>query len=301
MNIRLFTIALFISAKSAFLLCAQSKLTTLSAKELAYFSHGDKAVEKRLYQEIRALPSSEKSIIVEKLKEGLSHGRRISDTPSFMDYEPLLVAAGDMETIDLLIGRYLKASREIHALSVSGNPTVIVKMGEHILGDNTLRALPGEDNPALGTADGTWRICRSIILAAPEFSSELKAWAEIAPETMGWDGEDKLPNEHISVIRQWWNLNRAAFQAGEFAEVKPGGVLASWKQAADRKAAQRQARTNSVATSGAESVPKPPPGVVAPVAEPDRMPTGNYAFYAAVAAFLLATVFAFRNRLFQKR
>ncbi len=300
MTIRFYILAVIFCTGPTFLLLAESNLTTVSASELVYMRARNGMTLGRLCQEIRALPPNEKAIVTEKAKQAWSHAQRISDTPSFRDYEPLLVAAGDMETIDLLIGRYLKERREFYALSVSGNPTVIVKMGEHILGDNTLRDISG-DNPPLGTADGTWRICRSIILAAPEFSSELKAWAEIAPETMGWDREDKLPNEHMSVIRQWWNLNRAAFQAGEFAEVKPGGVLASWKQAADRKAAQRQARTNFVATSGAESVPKPPPGVVAPVAEPDRTPTRNYAFYAAVAAFLLATGFVFRNRLFQKR
>ncbi len=166
-------------------------------------------------------------------------------------------------------------------------------MGEHLLGKNTISG--ATDSPAPGIAGGTWRICRYILLAAPEFSGELKAWAEISAENVGWDEADGLPNEHISVIRQWWNQNRAAFHAGEFSKVKPGGILASWQEAADRMAALKHGRTNPVPAIEVESGPKPPAEVAPSVPETPLMPTGKHEMYAAIAALVLAAALVFRG------
>lgn len=277
-------------------------LGNVTPKDLVHMVGREEIKTGPLCQKIRALPTEEKALLAQNLKQEWMDASGGSATWRKKDFEPYLAAVGDIETIDMLIGRFQKTGRDINALRISGNPAVITRMGEHLLGDNSLRDKnPGNDSPPMGIADGTWKICRSILLAAPEFSSELKAWAEISTESVGWSEPDGLPNEHLSAIRQWWNQNRAAFQAGEFSKVKPGGVLASWQQASDSKGEQAPARTNSGATSGAASVPKPPPAVVPSDAEPEQMPFRNYAFYAAVATLLLVTVFIFRNRLFQRK
>ena len=295
MIICFYIIAVLLFGGSTSLLGAESNLATVSASELVYMRSRNGMTLGRLCQEIRALPPSQKAIVAEKVKQAWSHAKTNSDYPNPEQYEPFLVAVGDLQMIDGLIGRFLKYSRERYALSVSGNPIVIARMGENLLGDNRLRQ-GSDDAPGLGIADGTWNICRSIILAAPEFSSELKAWAQIAPETMGYDGDDGLPNEHIMVIREWWKLNRAAFQAGEFGQVKPGGVHALWKQAAAKpvgppKQSDRSRNDAMPQKQDADTVTPTPSSPVANVstrAGSDPLP-GGWALWAGIAAVVAAS------------
>ena len=99
----------------------------------------------------------------------------------------------------------------------------------HGKADFFANTLDGDDVLILGSSASAWVIVRSTILLAPEFSDELKKWAETVPEVFSPDEVGKMSVVRMELMREWWRENRAAFRTGEYSKVKPGPILPEWK------------------------------------------------------------------------
>jgi hypothetical protein len=108
-------------------------------------------------------------------------------------------------------------------LAQSGQPWILPKLEKALF----LKA-EDEPKPSLPPYGGTdiviyplvsedaLKACVKIVERSPEFSPRLKSWISIIDEGAGWlPGHDEV----LSVLQQWWTMNRAQLVAGQYGKL----------------------------------------------------------------------------------
>ena len=279
MNIRAYLFTVFFCAAGHVLSQPVSDLAEYKADELLNLVASRETSMRELCQTLRALPADKRAQIAEKLNRRY-RGEEPGSSRGDLQYVPLLVAVGDQEIIRKFTGgngRELN-SNTLYAFEQSGNPAVVGAIGDRLLDENARYGQPTA--PCFA-----WRVIRAIILLAPEFTRELKTWAESTYEGVEPDGADGHGQAEIAVLRQWWKENRAACQAGQFSQVKPGAAWPVWNSAQRIQDAAKPAPKPGV------SMPMKPQQVSpAPKSAPpgDENPSGNAYVWTGIAVLTAA-------------
>ena len=141
---------------------------------------------------------------------------------------------------------------------------------------------------------------------APATKASLKAfyleWKEARKEiARNYKGvtndlwEDALTESYVAkrhTMRAWWIANKESFLAEKYDEVKP----------LDEATTIHPTKAVQMTPGKATLTPSTPKSVFGPlVPEPAQKPSGNYAIFAVVAAFVAAIILLLRNRLTRKK
>lgn len=199
------------------------------AEEALGISVLEKISDTHLCIKLRALPPDTKQKLRETLRQIMANHDEMSRTGGSVKFGLYLVALDDKEAISEQAEIFKSdglADFNCY-LQYSANPAVIIAVGDNLLRENLWQTHDDVDRE--GIASRTWYVLRRILLSAPEFSDELKAWVESTDAYVASDVPGKPVNPEMMILRQWWRENRAAFQAGNFSKVRSGPALVEQK------------------------------------------------------------------------
>jgi hypothetical protein len=134
------------------------------------------------------------------------------------EYVGPLIKIGDDEILQRFV-LHDEEYRNEDLLVRSQQPKIIALIGENLNRNEDLKGRRiGEDVLVLPKSVYSAGIIRSLIIACPVFSPDLKAWAHSIygrPALMF-----KHPNDMAAMVR-WWNENKELVRAGQYKSVKP--------------------------------------------------------------------------------
>jgi len=108
--------------------------------------------------------------------------------------------------------------RVLRTLANSGAPWVIPDMLE-LFNEDLIQAQTHTNSGQYqyyGLSGSAILVTRGIILKAPEFSDEIREWNE----GIKFRGAENLNEAHDQYLK-WWEINKAAFEAEDYAKVVP--------------------------------------------------------------------------------
>jgi hypothetical protein len=131
-------------------------------------------------------------------------------------YSEVLLRLNHSPTVERVLGEFIRSEgRAPHLRKIierSGSPYIVDEIAIQLYKEDRLSPRNYEEHSDFGESAQAAEIIGQLVIKAPAFSEEVKAWAKSHLGTPGLS--------IIQAARAWWELNRESLLANQFSEVR---------------------------------------------------------------------------------